>query len=156
MATTIRLQDQVYKDALMCGDVTQLAYVDGTLVGAIMCRLEAQQGGGARLYIVSLGVLAPYRCMGIGSQLLARSLAACGGDPEITSAQLHVHCGDEEAQAWYAGRGFHVQERIPGYYKRLKPPDALLLSRALPSGTHEEQPAVAAAPAGGGGTPPGS
>jgi hypothetical protein len=24
MATTIRLQDQVYKDALMCGDVTQL------------------------------------------------------------------------------------------------------------------------------------
>jgi alkanesulfonate monooxygenase SsuD/methylene tetrahydromethanopterin reductase-like flavin-dependent oxidoreductase (luciferase family) len=48
-----------------------------------------------------------------GSQLLARSLAACGGDPEITSAQLHVHCGDEEAQAWYAGRGFQVQVR-PG------------------------------------------
>ncbi|KAI8470090.1 MAG: acyl-CoA N-acyltransferase [Monoraphidium minutum] len=150
----VKFHDQVYRDALMCGDITQLAYVDGTLVGAIMCRLEVK-GGGAQLYIVSLGVLAPYRGQGIASQLLARSLAACADDAAIASAALHVHSGDDEVQAWYAKRGFEVQERILGYYKRLRPPDALLLCRQLGGpggggGGGGEQAAAEGAAAGGG------
>lgn len=62
------------------------AYIDGTLVGGIMCRLEAQ-GGGARLYIVSLGVLAPYRSAGIGA-LQAQSCARVQYD--CTSVQRAV------------------------------------------------------------------
>ncbi|GBF99159.1 N-alpha-acetyltransferase [Raphidocelis subcapitata] len=149
----VKYNDLVYKQALQCGDVTQLAYCEGDLVGAIMCRLEAQPGGTARLYIISLGVLAPYRCLGIGSQLLQRSIAAAAEDPAITTAALHVHAGDEEAQGWYLARGFAVQERIANYYRRLSPPDAILMARRLCAPQEEpaaaaEEPAAAAAAAG--------
>lgn len=148
----VKFHDQVYKDALVCGDVTQLAYMDGTLVGAIMCRLEAQKSGEARLYIVSLGVLAPYRSLGIGSWLLERSLAACSGDPNVPEAALHVHAGDEEAQGWYLKRGFSIKERIPHYYKRLEPPDALLLTRRISQDHGVQAGDGPAAEAAGGGT----
>lgn len=96
-----------------------------------MSRLEAQPGGGARLYIAALGVLAPHRGAGLGAALLERALAACAGDAAIRAAALHVHAGDEEARGWYLKRGFEVRARIAGYYRRLDPPDALLLERRL-------------------------
>lgn len=36
----IKYQEKVYQDILACGEVTQLAYYNGNLVGAIACRLE--------------------------------------------------------------------------------------------------------------------
>jgi hypothetical protein len=36
----INYQEQVYKDILACGDITQLAYHNDVLVGAVACRLE--------------------------------------------------------------------------------------------------------------------
>lgn len=43
------------------------------------------------MYILTLGVLAPYRGLGIGSQLLARCLARCEEClPEVGEAYLHV------------------------------------------------------------------
>ncbi len=42
------------------------AYHNDVLVGAIACRLEAHSGNTAKMYIVTLGVLAPYRGMRIG------------------------------------------------------------------------------------------
>lgn len=36
----IKYQEQVYKDILACGDITQLAYHNDVLVGAVACRLE--------------------------------------------------------------------------------------------------------------------
>ena len=41
------------------------AYHGDVLVGAIACRLEAH-GTAAKMYIVTLGVLAPYRGMRVG------------------------------------------------------------------------------------------
>ena len=40
------------------------------VVGAIACRLERQPDGGAKLYIMTIGVLAPYRGFGVGAQTL--------------------------------------------------------------------------------------
>ena len=45
------------------------AYHNAVLVGAIACRLEAH-GTGAKMYIVTLGVLAPYRGMGVGENCI--------------------------------------------------------------------------------------
>ena len=42
------------------------ALSNGQLVGAVACRLELQQDQTAKLYILTLGVLAPYRGMRVG------------------------------------------------------------------------------------------
>jgi len=81
---------------------------------------------------------APHAHTSQGSRLLERSLAACADDPAVSVAALHVHEGDEDAQAWYLARGFSVAQRIPNYYRRLEPPDALLLTRQLVGGGSEE------------------
>lgn len=62
------LQDEVYQDILACGDVTQLAMLDDKCIGAIGCRLQRVRRGEdtAMLYILTLGVLAPFRNQGIG------------------------------------------------------------------------------------------
>ena len=74
-----RYSDVVYRQVQLCGDVTQLAYAGGELIGAVACRVEAvlgRPGGpGGRLYVITVGVLAEHRSRGLGSLLLQRSLA---------------------------------------------------------------------------------
>ena len=49
---------------------------------------------GPKLYILTLGVLAPYRGMGAGSALLERCLQHCAAQlPEVAEALLHVQVG---------------------------------------------------------------
>ena len=57
----------MYEDMVACGDVSQLAMVGGQAIAAIGCRLQMKENGGAKLYILTLGVLAPYRNEGIGA-----------------------------------------------------------------------------------------
>lgn len=127
----LRYPQQVYTDCLACGDLSQLAYRDGTLVGAIACRLELQATGNAKLYILTLGVLAPYRSAGIGSCLVQKALEACAEDPQIIEAYCHVQVGNDEATRFYERLGFTQVEVIPNYYSRLDPSDAYVLARPL-------------------------
>lgn len=41
--------------------------------------------------------------------------------------------GNEDALRFYSKEGFEVVETVPGFYKRLDPPDALLLRKPLHS-----------------------
>lgn len=159
----INYNEKVYQDILACGEVTQLAYHNDVLVGAIGCRLEkTPQVGqrdasikrtlcrqvamkhntnpspfripfqGPKLYIITLGVLAPYRGMGVGARLLEKSLSVVETSlPEVKEACLHVQSNNEEAIAFYSKFGFQVKETIKDYYRRLQPPDAVLLSKVL-------------------------
>ena len=63
-------QEKVYRAMVLCGDVTQLAYLHGTCVGAIGCRLEfrADRSGLARLHILTLAVVSQLRRQGIGAR----------------------------------------------------------------------------------------
>ena len=146
------------------------AYHNDVLVGAIACRLEAH-GNAAKMYIVTLGVLAPYRGMRVGessinyihrqspqlistvssqhrhlqvvliiyncqavfagSRLLEQSLFEAGQDSNIKEAYLHVQTNNEEAICFYKQFDFVLGEVVANYYKRLAPPDAVILRRTL-------------------------
>lgn len=117
------------------------------LIGGIACRFE-KAGGRVRLYIMTLGVLAPYRGRGVGQRLLVRALTE-GAKENVEDVYLHVQARraqpslaarpspaapqviNTEAVEFYKKFGFEVKERIAGYYKRLDPPDCFLLSRSM-------------------------
>ncbi|CAL5222318.1 g4662 [Coccomyxa viridis] len=129
----IKYPDKVYRDCLIFSDLTQGAFCNDVLVGAIAVRLERQPGGKVQLYIITLGVLAAYRNYGVGTRLLERTLRKAVEDPNIEEAVLHVQTNNEEAIRFYGKFGFEVSQTIPGYYKknRLDPPDAHILTKAL-------------------------
>lgn len=160
----VNYPDRVYKDILACGDVSQLAFHKDVLVGAIACRLEnSPQVGktkyidrglqlfylvfrilirllisnfqGPKLYIITLGVLAPYRNMGVGSRLVQHCISIVQDElPEIIEAYLHVQVNNDEAIHFYRKLKFEQGERIENYYRRIEPPHAVVLRREL---THD-------------------
>ena len=52
-------------------------------------------------------------------------------DPAIGGAYLHAHAPNAAAIAFYERLGFVRGATVPGYYRRLRPPDAVLLERRL-------------------------
>ena len=62
--------DKFYKDVLESGEYAKLAYYNDVVVGAVCCRVdvtnpEEGQIAQKKLYIMTLGCLAPYRRLGI-------------------------------------------------------------------------------------------
>lgn len=84
--------------------------------------------GGGVVYIMTLGVVVLARRRGVGAKLLG-FVEEVARDNNCKSVQLHVHVANEDATEFYKKFGFDVKERIGGYYKYLKPPDALLLQK---------------------------
>jgi N-alpha-acetyltransferase 50 len=96
----ISYTDKFYKDCTAYPEVTQLAYIGDELAGAIACRLE-DKGDHASLYIMTLGVLSPFRRQGIASNLVRRVLSVCMDDSYVTDAYLHVQCGNDDVIDFY-------------------------------------------------------
>ncbi|KAL6002600.1 hypothetical protein ACLOJK_022819 [Asimina triloba] len=53
------------------------AYYSDICISSIACHLEKREAGAIRVYIMTLGVLAPYRGLGIGTKLLSHVLNLC-------------------------------------------------------------------------------
>jgi ribosomal protein S18 acetylase RimI-like enzyme len=123
--------------------LSQLAFVaDDMLVGAVACRRE-----GPRLYIMTLGVLTPYRRLGVGCKLLHfvfETLVA--KQPDVVDVFLHVQVNNDAALAFYAKHGFVRGAQVDGYYKNVQPDAAFLLTctPAQWAAAHPEPPAPAA------------
>jgi len=62
------------------------------VIGAICCRLEktAAAANSARLYIMTLGVFAPYRRRKVGARLLDHIMTAAAADSTVDDVYLHV------------------------------------------------------------------
>ena len=90
----VRYQDKFYKDVLEREDtISQLAYYDDALVGALCGRVEPIEGTSeSQLYIMTMSVLSPYRGMRVGARLLERVIKLAEEDTrfDVRSVYLHV------------------------------------------------------------------
>lgn len=122
-----------YEDVIKPGvkDVVRLAFHNSALVGAICCRFEEGEGGKRRVYIMTLGVLAPYRSLGVGSRLLRSVMKRVRTLGDVSEVYLHVQVSNEGALEFYRRHEFEVGERVEGYYKRLDPPDCFVVRKVI-------------------------
>jgi|TARA_B110000003_G_scaffold158518_1_gene158804 ribosomal protein S18 acetylase RimI-like enzyme len=140
----VRYGDAFYDACRRAGGCTQLAYAMDergsgsatttamTLAGAIACRLEMNAASdGAKLYIMTLGVYAGRRDGKIGSRLLTHALNVASRDAFVKEAYLHVQTNNFQAFEFYERFGFEKGEVVKNYYKRIEPPDAVILRRDL-------------------------
>ena len=127
---------------------THLAYFNDILVGAVCCRAEpavAADADGApdktstttaigqfNLYIMTIGVLAPYRRLGIASQLLQQVLHNASKQSACAKVYLHVQVNNDEVVLFYQRHGFDKGDVVKDYYKRIEPADAVVLTRRPP------------------------
>ncbi|URE28703.1 FR47-like protein [Musa troglodytarum] len=126
----VRYNDKYYADALASGDFTKLAYFSDICVGSIACRLEKKEGGAICVYIMTLGVLAPYRGLGIGTKLLSHVLdLSC--KQNTSEVYLHVQTNNDDAIAFYKKFGFEIVDTIQNYYTNISPPHCYVLSKSI-------------------------
>ncbi len=144
-------QEKYYREVLSESSFAKLVYWRGSLVGTFSCRMQDSCGllpAGAvtglvarECYIMTIGVLAPFRKRGFGSRLLDDIVASAREHHEAACSHaavplriiLHVHLANEMAIQFYLKKNFSVIATIPEYYKRLQPSSALLLVKDTPT-----------------------
>ena len=126
------------QDVLDAGELAKLAFFNDIVVGAVCCRVDTSNTGKKvrergccqhpglstsspnnqfQLYIMTLGCLAPYRRLGIGTKMLEHVLNVVKEDGNFTSIFLHVQINNESAIEFYKKFGFNIVETKEQYYK---------------------------------------
>ncbi|KAJ0777923.1 putative transferase transcription regulator GNAT family [Helianthus annuus] len=113
---------------IVCKYCWVLSYYSDICVGSIACRLEKKEDGAIRVYIMTLGVLAPYRGLGIGTKLLNHVIDLSSKE-NIGEIYLHVQTNNEDAINFYKKFGFEITETIKNYYARITPPDCYVVTK---------------------------
>jgi len=109
---------------------------------------------------MTLGVLAKYRELGLGTLMLDHVFKICDREGNIDSIYLyvlmkfciyvyfyllvfiydrHVQVNNETALSFYKKFGFQIISTATEYYRRLEPCDAYLLERSLKKTSSNEQ-----------------
>ena len=154
----VRYNPKFYNDILyLPEDLNKYAYYNGLMVGAICCRLEPIAAPNTavtaltttkteadlnkyslekdKVYIMTLGVFAAYRKLGIGSSLLNSIMKTISTEKKyenIKEIYLHVQTNNVEAIDFYTKKhDFEIKEKIENYYKRISPPDCFVLSKKI-------------------------
>jgi len=131
----IKYSEKFYSDILKpeVEDFCQLVYYNDIPVGTICCRLEYKDDQSV-LYLMTMGVLAPYRSRKLGSQSLELILTAASAyaKPKIDKVYLHVQVSNHDAKKFYEQHGFNEVEIHKDYYKKIVPHDAWVLERVIP------------------------
>ncbi|RKP24159.1 acyl-CoA N-acyltransferase, partial [Syncephalis pseudoplumigaleata] len=104
-------------------------FFNDVCVAAVCCRKEDHptKTKTSRVYLMTLGVLAPYRKLGMGGKMLDYALEQCKADPSVAEIYLHVQEGNDDALNFYKKRGFTVTETVAGYYTQIEPSTAYVL-----------------------------
>uniref|UniRef100_A0A8R1DEW0 N-terminal methionine N(alpha)-acetyltransferase NatE n=1 Tax=Caenorhabditis japonica TaxID=281687 RepID=A0A8R1DEW0_CAEJA len=125
----ILYNDKFYVEARSCGHLGRLAYYNDVVVGAVCCRID-DISDEKSLYIMTLGTLAAYRQIGIGTVLIDYVLKLCKMLKEIKTVYLHVQVNNKSAVRFYEKHGFTNDGIIEEYY-RIEPRDAYLLLKRI-------------------------
>jgi len=144
--------DKFYKDVLEAGELAKLVYYNDVVVGAVCCRVDPPVEGqhGKKLYIMTLGCLAPYRRLGVGTKMLEHVMDVADKEGGVEAIFLHVQgestsateralfrlslsfvANNEGALAFYRRHGFQIVATNEEYYKRIKPAEAHVLEKRL-------------------------
>eukprot|EP00871_Galdieria_phlegrea_P004361 jgi/Galph1/4926/GphlegSOOS_G3575.1 len=130
----IKYGDHFYKELLQAAPgLVKLAYYHDFLIGSYCCRKEISDNK-PKLYILTLGVLAPYRERGVGSKLLQQILELPKSSEkfnDVTEIYAHVQTSNQEALSFYQKHGFQLGEKISNYYKDLDPPDCYVVRKTV-------------------------
>jgi len=119
-----------YQKALGYTKYSRFAYFNDIVVGGLICR-EEMKDDEKTLYILTFGVLDPYRKHGIGVQLFDELMNSAKKDPELKKIYLHVQTSNEKAIRFYEKVGFEIVEKIENYYQDIDPPHCLYLRKAI-------------------------
>jgi ribosomal protein S18 acetylase RimI-like enzyme len=130
----IKYTEQFYSEILLpeVEDFCKLIYYNDIPVGTICCRLESK-GSASHLYLLTMGILAPYRSLGIGSYTMdvIVQAAAAHSKPQIDCIYLHVQVSNDGAKQFYERHGFKERGIEEAYYKKIKPSGAWILEREI-------------------------
>lgn len=135
----VRYSDKFFAECLEPDKYSVMAAValyDLQVVGWIRCRVEpfpnAENEVYQQIYIQALGILAPFRGLGLATQLLKTIQAkAASTHGRARSIYAHVWESNEDALAWYDKQGFARIMLQPQYYRRLKPAGAWIVRNEL-------------------------
>ncbi|TPP57414.1 hypothetical protein FGIG_07915 [Fasciola gigantica] len=113
---------------LVISATSRVALYDGIVLGVICIRLEAdertisindqklEQPVLYRCYVAHLACLAPYRRLGIGTQLLRSVIDTCAQRGDVAAIYLHTQVSNEAAVQLYAKSGFTIVATHKNYY----------------------------------------
>jgi N-alpha-acetyltransferase 50 len=81
-------------------------------------------------YIMTLGILANYRHLGYGAEILLKIITD-SKNIGIECVGLHVHVDNRNALKFYVKRGFKIIGKVNDYYKKISPNSAYILELKL-------------------------
>lgn len=81
-------------------------------------------------YIMTLGVVASYRHLGYGAEVLDKIITDAR-NAGIQYIGLHVHVENRTALKFYDRRGFKILGKVNDYYKKISPNSAFILELKL-------------------------
>ncbi|WFD23390.1 N-terminal methionine N(alpha)-acetyltransferase NatE [Malassezia equina] len=115
--------------------ICKLGLFNDIPVGNVCCRLEEGKDATMwKVYIMTLGVLPTYRCLGVASALLEYVLDVAGPSKnfagrKIESVYLHVQISNPVARMLYEKFGFELVDTLESYYPSITPSSAWVLSK---------------------------
>ncbi|RKO97161.1 hypothetical protein CXG81DRAFT_13044, partial [Caulochytrium protostelioides] len=118
----VRYPDQFYHDLVeaLPREMSALVYAGAQAVAALCCRPEPYLGEPVRIYIMTLGVLASYRRVGLASVLIEYLIRYCRAQSHIDHICLHMETSNAGALHFYRRYGFRIADRVEHYYTHRK------------------------------------
>lgn len=118
------------KIATQYTDFSKYAYYNDIVIGAYTVRLEDYKDQ-KHAYILTFGVLEPYRKYGIGRQMMTALEKDLAERSDAKGIYLHMHVLNEVGMKFYQSCGYEIAEKLENYYTDLEEPHCYILLKNI-------------------------